>query len=160
MRRIPLIPAILAGVLALGILSAVLGGFEGESGDQPTSVEPARTEAPPSRCESVPASMVDVISEGLTVQGGGSISNAAAVRSEDFERLYFIAAEIEGPGLEGAGDIGVWASNRLEGGAGMLFSVDHIAREFSVYGSGGRTDASITMVDDGARAAVDCLEGG
>lgn len=101
--------------------------------------------------------MVAVLEDALTVQGGGSISEAAADRSNSFQRIYFIAAEIEGPGLEGSGDVGVWASNRLEGGAGLTFSVNAMAEEFAQFGSGRRTDWNITMADDGAYESEDCL---
>ena len=37
------------------------------------------------------------IETGLTVQGGGTLKNAQAVKSEDFENVYFISAEIDGP---------------------------------------------------------------
>jgi hypothetical protein len=33
------------------------------------------------------------------------------VRSGDFEKVYMVAADIQGPGLERAGDVGVWAIN-------------------------------------------------
>lgn len=145
-------------IVLLGVLIAVLGDSGGDSpGSIATSSSSGSSGSQTNRCESVPASMVAVLEDALTVQGGGSIPDAAAVRSGSFERIYFIAAEIEGPGLEGAGDIGVWASNRLEGGAGLIFSVDQVAQEFSQFGPGGRTDANITMADDGAREAVDCL---
>lgn len=111
------------------------------------------------RCQSVPDGKLQDIKSGLTVDGEGSISDGAAVRSDAFERLYFIAAEIDGPGLEGSGDIGVWASNRLEGGQGLLMSVSEIAVEFSVFRDGGKTDARVEMADDGAHEAAQCLRG-
>ena len=147
------------GCLVLGLLLFILFGVLGDTGSDLANEAASYSESSPSsQCESVPASMVSVLADALTVGGGGSIGNAAAVRSGSFERLYFIAAEIDGPGLEERGDIGVWASNRLEGGAGMIFSVNAMAEEFSQFGSGRTTDANITMSDDGARAAEDCVE--
>lgn len=145
-------------VVLLGVLIAVLGDPGGDtSGPVATSSSSGSSGSQASRCESVPASMVAVLEDALTVQGGGAISEAAAVRSGSFERLYFVAAEIQGAGLEGSGDVGVWASNRLKGGAGLTFSVNAMAEEFSQFGPGGRTDANITMADDGADEAMDCL---
>lgn len=111
------------------------------------------------RCQSVPDGKLQDIESGLTVDGEGSITDGAAVRSDAFERLYFIAAEFDGPGLEGSGDVGVWASNRLQGGQGVLMSVSEIAVEFSVFRDGGKTDARVEMADDGAQDAVQCLRG-
>jgi hypothetical protein len=110
-----------------------------------------------SRCLAVPASMVQVLTDGLTVRGGGTISSTAAVRSRAFENMYFIAAEIDGPGLERTGDVGVWASNRLEGGQGLVLAVNGIANEFSVWPSGSDSSSNIKMSDDGARQAQACL---
>jgi len=45
----------------------------------------------------VPKALVSGIETGLTVQGGGTLKNAQAVKSEDFENVYFISAEIDGP---------------------------------------------------------------
>lgn len=103
--------------------------------------------------------MIAAIAQGLTVDGGGTLdaSTARAVRSADFERVYFIAAEIDGPGMEAAGEVGVWASNRLEPGAGLVFAVDGLAHEFSDWGDGGATDARLTLESAGAREAAGCV---
>ena len=43
----------------------------------------------------MPQSKIDVIADGLTVQGGGTASEAAVVLSEDFQSAYSIAVEID-----------------------------------------------------------------
>lgn len=89
-------------------------------GDDDSAGETAAQDAPASdRCEDVPRALVDAIATGLTVQGGGTLRQAQAVKSEDFDRVYFVSAEIDGAGLEGSGDIGTWAkSGPLESEAG------------------------------------------
>ena len=70
------------------------------------------------------------------------------------ERMWFLAADIEGPGFEGPGHVAVWATTadrrRIE-------PVNHLARVFSTLGSDvpffglGYEDAAMT-------AAVGCVE--
>lgn len=56
-------------------------------------------------CLNVPAHKVDQIEAGLTVQGGGSLRKAEAVRSGAHRSVYFVSADLEGPGLEGPGHL-------------------------------------------------------
>jgi hypothetical protein len=106
-------------------------------------------------CEPVSDELVAAIAGGLTVQGGGSIVRAVAVRSGSHENAWYVAAQIEGPGLEGT--IGVWATNRLDA-TGTLFSVDNIANEFSSWGDGRTTDAAFSSSDPSAAAARRCMQ--
>ena len=87
--------------------------------------------------------MVAAIQEGTE---GRSLGKAAAVKSEDYEDVWMVAAMIEG-----AHDAGVWATNDLQGG-GVIFSVDGFANQFSDWGR--LEGASITT--DGADEAKDC----
>ena len=49
---------------------------------------------------------------------GGRVRSGQIVRSSDHETIYFVSAEIDGPGLEDTGDVGTWATeNRFGGGA-------------------------------------------
>jgi hypothetical protein len=99
------------------------------------------------------------IESGLTVTGGGSLKNARAVRSQDFKRVYFVSAEIDGPGLEGSGDIGTWAkSGPLRVGRGLILAVDSVANEFSDWGDGRTTDAQLSMSNNGAEESQKCVE--
>ena len=111
------------------------------------------------RCKSVPKDMVAGIEEGFEkgVQGKWRLHNAQAVRSKAFKKLYFISAEIDGPGVAEKGDIGTWASNSLQLGGGLIMSVSPMAREFSVWPYGSKTRAEISMFDDGASASQRCV---
>lgn len=114
--------------------------------------------APPTdpavNCEVVSPRLIAAIVDGLTVQGGGSISGAGAVRSGAHQRAWYVAARITGAGMDGA--IGVWATNDLDN-PGLLFSVDNIANEFSTWGDGRTTDAEFSMSDPGARESRNCV---
>ncbi len=94
---------------------------------------------------------MDAISSGLKIGGGGTIRGAQAVRSTDFERVWFVSADLQGSGLEGKTDIATWATNDLNG-AGAIYSVDAVAAEFSDWGR----PPSMSMSDDGAQASAQC----
>lgn len=100
-----------------------------------------------SACLVVSVEKRQAISDGL--ESGLSIRNARAVRSDDYERVYMIAAQVHGPGIDG--EIGVWASNDHRN-PGLIYAVDGIAREFSDWGT--LPDSSAT--DDGVAEARRC----
>jgi RNA polymerase subunit RPABC4/transcription elongation factor Spt4 len=105
-------------------------------------------------CLSVPQALIDNISSGLSVQGGGRVSRASAVRSGAPQNAYFVSGSIEGSGLDNT--VAVWATTSLEG-AGMIFSVNAMAGESSVFPDGGQADAEFSMSDPGARDSESCL---
>jgi hypothetical protein len=111
----------------------------------------------PSRCQPAGAALVSAISTGL--DEGLTLSKANVVRSEDFEEAYFVAADLQGPGLDGSSDIATWVSNRSDG-SGLIYSVGSVSAEFSSWGSGEDTDAGFSLSDDGASEAADCARAG
>ena len=123
---------------------------------QPT---PAPSASTPSsdRCLAVSAKKLKNIATGLTIGGGGTLTNGFAVKSNDYEEVWFIAALIDGPSM-GKGVVGIWASNRLEANDGFIFAIDGFAEEFSDWGVGSTTDANITQNDDGAQEAAQCAD--
>lgn len=154
-------------VAALVFAGVVLSGGEDESPapatDAPPAAAAAETEAaeppatePESRCVPVSQPKLDAIASGLTVTGGGALRDAWAVRSSDFEKVWFVSAEIDGSGIEGDGDVGTWATNEISSEAGLIYSVGGIANEFSDWGDGGATDAGFSLSDDGAGESAEC----
>jgi len=121
-------------------------------------VEPP-TAIPADLCLAVAPDKIANIAQGLTVTGGGTLdaATARAVRSTEYDQVFFIAAEIDGTGMEGKGDIGVWASNSLEPGDGLIFAVGGFATEFSDWGDGSKTDAQMSITSAGAGEAKDCV---
>jgi hypothetical protein len=107
------------------------------------------------RCITVSSKKLSNIAVGLTVTGGGTLTNGYSVKSTDYAELYFIAAVIDGPGM-GKGVVGIWASNRLEANDGLIFAIDSYAGTFTDWGLGSTTDANITQTDDGAEEAARC----
>ena len=102
--------------------------------------------------------MLDAIATGAEDGVGGlKLSNGYAVKSKDFEKVYLIAARLAAPGVEG--DVGVWASNSLEPGGGLIMAVDGFAKEFTVWPDANKTDAQIDQTADGYDEVRACVEG-
>lgn len=135
---------VIAGLFAVGC------GEESSSGGKSGSSE--------SSCERASRKLLNTIATGLEVQGGGRLRKGFVVRSGDFKRVYMVAADIQGPGLEGGDDIGVWATNSPQA-EGVIYAVDTVAQEFSDWGDGDQTDAAITDTADGVDEARSCAEG-
>jgi hypothetical protein len=109
----------------------------------------------PDDCEAVSPALIDDIESGLTVVGGW-LSEGVSIRSTDFERVWFVAGDIAGPGIEEGSEVGVWATySDPEGPAeGSIYSVNSKAMEFSDWGPG----PGLSMSDGGAAEAEDCLD--
>jgi len=147
---------VLVGVICL-LVAAACGGTETADSDNRTE-SPQATASPTTvtgRCELVSSAVLNAIAEGLTVNGGGTLRNGYAVKSDDFSKVYMVAADIQGTGMEGDGEVGVWATNSLDGG-GLIFAVDGLAKKFSDWGHGDTTDAHITQSSDGVAEAKEC----
>ncbi len=77
------------------------------------------------------------------------MSSLRAVRSRDYSKVYFVAAELDGPGLSGNGHVAVWATNEIRG-YGLTFAVDGYAKQFSGWGEG--PGDGFSQSDDGVGA--------
>lgn len=104
-----------------------------------------------SRCVPVTGELLDAIATGLQVSGGGSLEHGQAVRSNDFNSVYFVAARIKGAGLD-ASSIGIWATNDLAAD-GPFYAVDGYAHQFSDWGQ----SKDVSQFDDGAQEAKSCV---
>ena len=133
-------------LLIMGIAVVIVGAAVSGSGDD----EPSGTT---DRCAPVDASLVTAIEEGLR---GNTLARAEAVKSDDFESAWFIAGIVEEAGSEPA----LWVINDIsQGGAGVMYSVNDVARDVSDWGDGTRTDAAFSPSDDGASEALSCVSG-
>jgi hypothetical protein len=146
--------------VVLALATVMLAGCGGtETAERGNRTESPQAAASPTtvmgRCEKVSSALLNAIAEGLTVTGGGTLRSGYAVKSKDFAEVYMVAADIQGVGTEGDSDIGVWATNSLDG-AGLIFAVDGHAKEFSDWGHGDTTDANITQSSDGVSEAKEC----
>ena len=112
-----------------------------------------------SSCMFVDDSVTTLIQDGLTVTGGGTLRSAWAVLNPASPGSYFVAAEIDGPGMEGNGEIGVWMTRldlngTFEGGTSYIASVNAMAEEFSEWGA----PPGINAVTPGVGEAKTCVK--
>jgi len=107
-------------------------------------------------CLSVPDVIVDRLNSGLNINGGGSIRNLKAVKSTDFESIYFISGDLQGAGLEGSGDIATFATNKLDY-TGLTLSVDTVAVEFSDWPDVSTTNLGVSRSNKGYSESRKCV---
>jgi hypothetical protein len=112
-----------------------------------TEAGPARTVD--GRCEPAPLVVGD-LTDGLIQHE--AVLNVHAVKSNDFESIWFISADLEGPGLDGNDDIATWVTTSLDG-SGEINSVNSLAVEHSIWAQ------SKSMDDDGAQESANCARG-
>lgn len=107
------------------------------------------------RCVPASSDLVSALSDGLTVSGGGSISNVYTVKNNDGRPYTFIAGRVTGPGLS---ETLVWATPSLDlDGSALIVATDSLSEEFSVWSlPGGNRFAD--QFDDDIRAAKGCAE--
>ena len=123
-----------------------------EAAADPTPAEQEPVEA----CETAPDELAAAIIDGEEEGAGLAPVASAAVLSPDFEQVYFIAVEFSATGVDN--QVGVWASNSLEPGGGIIMAVDGMAQEFTVWPDADSTDAAISPADPSVESAKACLE--
>lgn len=110
------------------------------------------------RCLSVPESIVRRLNDGLNINGGGSITNLQAVKSNDFESVYFISGILNGPGLGRDTDLVTFVTNKLDSsGTGLTLSAEAVAAEFSDWPDIATTNLGVSMGDDGYDESRKCV---
>ena len=108
------------------------------------------------RCESVPQATVDLIASGLTIENG-TLSNAAAVKSDSGPTLWIVAAQVNGEGFEGDQFLGTWGV--IDGievdEVTAITGTDDFTKGISSWGDESDT---FTNLADGVNAALACVE--
>jgi len=87
--------------------------------------------------------------------------SAKAVKSPDFNNVYFVAVKFKASGV--GNQVGVWAINgklpQKPGDlAGLSLSVNSIAQQFTVWPDADRTQAQIAKNDRSIATAIKCLK--
>ena len=137
-------------VLVVALVAAGCGGDDEDS--EGTATAPV-TAAAASACEPATSDVMTPIGNKLMPEGVRA-SDGRYVRSDDHEQMYFVSAELDGPGLEGAGDVATWATPSV-GGAEAIYAVDELAKEHSDWRPADEVD--VTIDDDGAQESRDCV---
>jgi len=156
-----------ARILALLALTGVVAFSTGCGGSSTTSAPDAVAPATPAPTQSeqtagstravpVPEDLLEAIASGEESGAGMKPIRGVAVKSEDFSEVYMVAMEFSAAGVEN--QIGVWATNSLTSGGGIIMAVDGTAQAFTVWPDADETDAAITDSDDGVAEARSALE--
>ena len=127
-------------VILFLVLAIFLSGCGGKKEVDYTRVEPASEK------------QIKYISGGIKKETNAEIGEVYVVKSNDFDNVYFCATRLSGPGISND-CIGVWSISGDKNNPGMIFSVNGIAKQFSDYPDGSKTQANIKMSDDGADLA-------
>ena len=93
-------------------------------------------------CETLEEQAITVLESGLNVEGL-SLRGIQAARSRAYEKLWFVSADIQGPGFEGDADIAVWAVDDLKNPE-FIYWVNDRAKEYSNWGEEEATYSSST----------------
>jgi hypothetical protein len=113
--------------------------------------------SPSPRCQTASIRQTKNIRDGVqSTASSNDIGSAWAVKSGDYQNVWFVAAEIKGPGIEPGQVIGLWAISGDPDDPGLTFSANAIAFLYSGYGEGSKTKAHISQLDDGAQEAISC----
>ena len=132
---------------------------ESEADEDETAAAPARS----ADCMKVHPSMVDALQFGIKKKTKAQVvGKGFAVRSNDYDKVWMVAYELDGPGLEGPGDVAVWGTNGDPGepaGSGLILQANGLAEQFSVWGAaaGAGSDADLSPADHGVAEAVECV---
>ena len=136
--------------IALLLVVAALAGCGGDD-DESTAPDPAS-----SRCEAATSAIMTPLGNAVNNQQDRLV-NGQIVKSRDHGDIYFISAELDGPGFEDPGDVGTWATTS-PGGAEAIYSVDEFAKEHTSWRDGTAV-AGLSIDDDGAEESRECVAG-
>jgi hypothetical protein len=143
---------IIIGALVVVIVGAVV--LTRDNNEPQMSSAPTQETATPHVVRPVDQALLDAIASGEEEGVGMVPVRGAAVRSADYEKVYFVAMEFSATGIEN--QVGLWATNDL-GADGLIFAVDGTAKAFTSWGHGDQTDANMTIFSDGAQEATAAL---
>lgn len=83
-----------------------------------------------SRCQRIPAVETGELVRLMDIGELTGIRNIMAVKSADTD-LWFVAMDLEGPGLDSNTDIAIWATEVIEPFLGPFSPVDELALRYS-----------------------------
>jgi hypothetical protein len=130
-------------------LVLVVGALAGCGGDDEES-----SSASNSRCGPATAALMTPLGSALQ-NDRDDLENGQVVKSRDHNDIYFVSAELDGPGLFDPGDVATWATTSPEGDA-AIYSVDELAKDNSTW-QDGTAIAGLSLDDDGARESRACV---
>lgn len=143
-----------AVAVAVTLVVTGCGGSGDDSGAAPvTSPDDIPTTVTGTdRCLPASAAAVAAIESGL--EAGTSLRDVYIVRSRDYNKAYFVSANVEGaPGGE---QIATWVVTDPEPDGTLVFSVTEPAKRLSDFSDAG---GSFSGTDDGVSESQECVSG-
>jgi hypothetical protein len=134
------------------VLFLCVAAVAGCGGDDETTLPPPAESS--SRCQPADSALMTPLGNALENERD-RLTNGQFVKSRDHEDIYFISAELDGPGFAGAGDIGTWATTS-PGGAAAIYSIDDFAKDHTSWRDG-TAIAGLSMDDEGAKESRECV---
>jgi hypothetical protein len=132
----------------LFLIALACAGCSGDDDDSSSA------SAGDSRCEPATSALMTPLGNGLTNERD-RLEDGQMVKSGDHEDIWFVSAELEGPGFQRPGDIATWATTS-PGGAEAIYSVDEIAKDNTSWRDG-TAIAGLSLEDDGAMESRECV---
>ena len=139
-------------VTLAGFVVLALAGCGGDD-DDATTTPPAPTDP---RCEQATSAIMTPLGNAVKNELD-RFTNGWIVKSQDHPDIYFVSAELDGPGFEDPGDVGTWATTS-PGGAEAIFSIDDLAKDHTSWRDGTAV-AGLSLDDDGAEESRACAGG-
>lgn len=116
---------------------------------------PTPTETPvPSRCVPASTAQMESIRAGVT----GELRSGWAVKSNEFQQVWMVAAMPYGPGMEVGGGSAVWAVAGSPDKPDAVASVNAVAKAISDWPDASKTSVAIDLTTDGVQEAKACAE--
>lgn len=132
-------------VLVCVLLVSFIGCFDSDN---------TSTSSKASRVITASAEQIERINFGM--KEGYTLSNIKTIKSKDFDNVYFVGGIIKRE-RSGSLNVGIWATGG-KANISMSYSVNSNAINSSDYPDGKKTQAGITMYDDGISELVKYLE--
>jgi hypothetical protein len=136
--------------LALLLVVGALAGCGGDDDDEASSPPPPAD----ARCEPATSALMTPLGNALNNELD-RLENGQMVKSRDHEDIYFISAELDGPGLHDPGHVATWATTS-PGGGEAIYSVDQLAKDHTSWRDG-TAIAGLSLDDDGAKESRECV---
>ena len=168
MKTLPGALLIFVGVLGLGMLGAkvmnphrsfgeIVGGDDRDYASDTMAVDFPPWD-PAANCLAVPKHTLDYIEKALTGEGV-SLRAVRAHRPGNFARPFIIAAELDGPEMEGEGEIAIWSATGLTLSDGLeIKAEDDLAARYSSFPDARVTENyDRTMFAGHFPTAADCV---
>ena len=145
--------------LVILLVALVIGGCGDDNEATSTLPPPPSITAPtvttrPPPCLPTDSNLMTPLSNGMK-DDQVRLKNGRAAKSHDHEKIFFVSAEVYGPGVPD-GTIGTWATTSL-GGAEAIWTVDDVSKQYSELRDGTAV-ADLSMDDDGVDKSRDCAE--